>query len=276
VLATLGDIATNLVAAAIGAVALLAWQKAASRHRFRGSRKFWKPFVSGDCICVTGNVGPVILSEHVLGSVDEAKRAHVREMLPSLRSYIGDQELSGLMGRGDHDAIVQLQAGLARIGMAATIPEFAGRPSGAELEKNLIAVGGPDVNPLTMSLLDRLPVKLVIAKDSHGHNVVRDLVHDQDYAPRSDREASVVRDYGIVVRAANPYDRSKSVLILAGAHGFGSLAAAVAVFREDQFDQRLTGGASAGLECLVCHERDGDRENAAQRSSIVFVRDLVS
>lgn len=273
-LAILEDISINLVAAAMGAVALSIWQRVASRRRFRGSRRFWKPFISSECLCVTGQVGPGILSDHLLDSVDEVKREYVRDALPSLRAYIGDQEFSGLMGRGDHDAVVQLQAGLARIGMASTIPEFAGRPSGVELEKNLIVVGGPDVNPLTMTLLDRLPIRLIITQNSHGRNIVRDLVHDQDYAPRSDREANVVRDYGIIVRAANPYDRTKALLILAGAHGFGSLAAAAAVFQENDLHRRWGSDSTVGYECLVCHERDGDHENATQRNSVVFVREV--
>jgi hypothetical protein len=275
VLAILGDIAINLAAAALGAVALSIWQRVASQRRFRGSRRFWKPFISSECLCVTGQVGPSILSDHLLEAVDEDRREYMRDALPSLRDYIGDQELSGLMGRGDHDAVVQLQAGLARIGLASTIPEFAGRPSGADLEKNLIVVGGPDVNPLTMTLLDRLPIRLTITRNNHGRNIVRDLVHGQDYAPRSDRETNVVRDYGIIVRTVNPYDRTKALLILAGAHGFGSLAAAAAVFQENDFHRRWPAGSTVGYECLVCHERDGDHENATQRNSVVFVRELL-
>jgi hypothetical protein len=270
----LGDLAVNLAAAGLGAVAVSVWHSLTTRRRYRGSRRFWRPFSSNKCLCVTGNISPLVLAEDLPSALDEAKRASIQEILPSLESYLGDQELSGLMGRGDHDAVVRLQVGLSRIGISVVIPEVTGRPSGDELANNLIVVGGPDVNWLTNALLERLPLKLTIVRNEIGRFVVRDLIHGQDYGPTSDKESGSVRDYGILVRAKNPFEADKDVMIMAGAHGFGSLAAAAVALQEEEALQRQLNGFPAGFECLVCHERDRVQGDAAQKNSIVIIREL--
>jgi len=179
------------------------------------------------------------------------------------------------MGRGDHDAVVEVQAGLARIGLSSTLPEVVGNPSDKELKKNLIVIGGPDVNELTYTLLDRLPVKLIITRNADGRDIVRDLVHNHDYEPTVEDNGKV-RDYGILVRAPSPYDRTKHVLILAGAHGFGSMAAAVVAFQEEGSLQRKASISAVGFECLIYIERDGTQEDSYQDSSIVMTRELFS
>jgi GrpB-like predicted nucleotidyltransferase (UPF0157 family) len=275
VLSTIGDVAANLVAAAIGATLVTLWHILVVRRRFRRMREFWRPFASGNSLCVTGNLSPLVLSETFLGLAEESNRASLQAVLPSLQDHIGGQEISGLMGRGDHDAVVEVQAGLARIGLASTLPELVGLPSDKELENNLIVIGGPDVNELTRSLLERLPIKLIITRNAAGRNIVRDLVHGQDYEPAVE-ESGKVRDYGILVRAPNPYDRSKYVLILAGAHGFGSRAAAVVAFKEEDALRQLASISAAGFECLIYNERDGIQEDSPQNTSIVMMRELSS
>ena len=270
-MAFLGDVTTNLVAAGIGATSVAVWQVVTRWRRFRGPRRFWMPFLTADCLCVTGNISPQILSETLESELETA--ATTTALMPALQEHLRDQELSGIMGRGDHDAVVQVQAGLARIGRESTIAERAGRLSGEELRKNLILVGGPDVNPTTAALLERLPCKLVVTRNSGGRNVVRDLVHGQDYGPSIDA-AGRRRDYGILVRAKNPADPSKAVLILAGAHGFGSLAAATVAFSITTELQRQWQTGDSDFECLVCHERDDDRDDAPSTSTLVFTRQL--
>lgn len=269
----LGDVSTNLLAAMIGAVALAVWQMVRRWRRFRGPRKFWAPFLTAECICVTGNMSPQILSETLHSNNEEAVRTAA--LLPVLQEHIREQELSGIMGRGDHDAVVQVQAGLARFGLESTVPERAGRLSGEELRKNLVVVGGPDVNSTTATLLERLPCQLVVTRNDEGRNIVRDLVHGQDYGPSVD-PAGRPRDYGILVRAKNPDDPTKVVLILAGAHGFGSLAAAVVAFSNAIELQRQWQVFDSDFECLVCHERGDDRDDSPSRSSLVFSRRLSS
>jgi hypothetical protein len=219
-------------------------------------------------------MSPQILSETFLRAASELNRASAEAILPALQEHIGDQEMSGLMGRGDHDAIVQIQAGLARIGLNPTLPERSGNLSGDELRKHLIVVGGPDVNHITASLLTQIPCKLTIIRSSQDRNIVRDIIHGQEYEPNVD-ETGKLRDYGILIRSLNPHDRSKSVLILAGAHGFGSLAAVVVAFQNEEMLQRQASMSSIGFECLVCHERDGADVSSFQRSSLIFSRELV-
>lgn len=110
--------------------------------------------MTSECICISGDIDPRILSQRFLHRVDDARRSTVEMVMPLLKQHLGDQELSGLMGRGDHyDAIVQVQTGLARIGLDSTVPERAGRPSAEEMKRHLILVGGPGVNATTLTML---------------------------------------------------------------------------------------------------------------------------
>jgi hypothetical protein len=195
--------------------------------------------------------------------------------LPALQEHIRDQERSGLMGRGDHDAVVQIQAGLVRIGLASIVTERTGRLTSEELRKNLILVGGPDVNPATADLLAQLPGKLFVTHNAAGRNVIRDDVHDHEYSPGVGSNGRY-RDYGILIRAKNPRDRARAVLIVAGAQGFGSIAAAEMAFSSEVELYLRQHSLESGFECLVCHEREGegDDENPFSRSFIIFIRPL--
>jgi len=227
--------------------------------------------VAERALCVSGNIDPRDFAESFSSSIDAVNRELIGAVLPLLEQDLIRQELSGLMGRGDHDAIVEVQAGLARIGLKPTLPEVTeANLSAAQLSGNLIVVGGPDVNSITRSLLGRLPAKLSIVRNADGRNIVRDLVHGHDFVPAED-ESGRIRDYGILVRAANPDDRQKNVLILAGAHGFGTLAAAMVAFDKENLDRMLRSGS--GFECLVYHERGGAR-GAAPTSTLYLMREF--
>ena len=272
----LGNISTNLVAAAIGAAAVAFWHIVVRWRRFRGPRKFWEPFISGNCVCVTGNLSAELLSETFLRKLEEFVQSGTElQARDLLQQHIRDQEHSGLMGRGDHDAVVQVQAGLARTGLQSTVPERIGRLSSEDLRKNLIVVGGPDLNPTTNTLLEQLPCKLIVTRNGQDENVVRDLVHDKDYSPGIGSDGRR-RDYGILVRARNPKDPTKAVLIIAGAHGFGSLAAAEMAFSSEVELHQEQHAFDSGFEGLVCHEREDDHENSFSRSSLILIRPLLN
>ena len=273
-LKTLEDLSVNLAAAAIGALVVWVWRAVGAWSSIRGSRRLWRPFTKDRSFCITGNISPLALFEDFPRTIDEARRISVQDVLPSLQSHVGDQELSGLMGRGDHDAIVQVQAGLARCGLKKTVTELYESPSREAREANLIVIGGPDVNDLTRTLLDKLPVNFTIARNGRGRNVIRDMVHNHEYEPVNDEARGRIRDYGLLIRAVNPYGKAKSVMILAGAHGFGSLAAATVAFQDEVVQKRLAPLSNVGFECLVCHERDESQSGSAPLNTIVMVREL--
>ena len=112
------------------------------------------PFMTSECICISGDIDPRILSQRFLHRVDDARRSIVEMVMPLLKQHLGDQELSELMGRGDHhDAIVQVQTGLGQDRSRLNSPERAGRPSAEEMKGHLILVGGPGVNATTLTML---------------------------------------------------------------------------------------------------------------------------
>jgi len=83
-------------------------------------------------------------------------------------------------------------------------------------------------------------------------------------------------DYGILARTVNPENSRREILLLAGAHGGGTQAAAEVSVR-DRYKSRLRHeirSSTAGFECLVRYEHtevDGIRR---QQFSLEFCRSL--
>lgn len=266
---TAGAIGINLVSAAIGGLLALAWRLWRRRRRLKIFRSFWYPFVEGRSTIVTGMLSPQILTETFPEKLPSPRREMVMELLPMLQEHIAAQELSGLMGGGDRQAIERVQSGLARAGMPANLPERDGSSIGEHVTENLILVGGPDVNPATKTFMDQVGCTLVITRDRNNRNVVKDLLHNQEWGVVAEPGGGL-RDYGVIIRARNPNDPTRTILILAGAHGFGSLAAAEVCFSVETLMAEHARNHPEGFECLV-HYQYGGSSGAAPRSSLVSV-----
>lgn len=85
------------------------------------------------------------------------------------------------------------------------------------------------------------------------------------------------KDYGILACGANPYNPDRRVMLLAGAHGFGSLAAAE-ICLSKQFEKRLYNDLlqyNGSFECLVSYERvDGGPDDGKVTIDLEFSRGL--
>jgi hypothetical protein len=171
------------------------------RWRTRRARRFWRPF--------TGKPTVVALSI----------------FMDEFRNW----ERSGLVGAGDVRALLALQRKWASLGGAEFRTESSERlASQGDLRENLICIGGPDANPVTRLILDRTSTTLGVA---NGSVTFFDTETGRYFSPRIDTNGDR-RDYGIIVRARNPFNLERAALVLAGSFGDGTRAAAELVCEE--------------------------------------------
>ncbi|MET8170493.1 hypothetical protein ABZT34_40775 [Streptomyces sp. NPDC005329] len=196
---SLQDLGINLSSAAIAFVAGWSFDKLRDLWRFRNIRGFWKPFATSDLRVVTSIF---IQEEH----------------------YIWER--SGLVGVGDVLALNELRQQLKQAGVDQLPLTPSHQLTGLERQGNLVLVGGPHSNRVTAEVMQRLPVTFTFgsaeAHDAHIYDsvtgdVMRCIINSED---------QLVVDQGILIRATNPFDRERNVIILAGSFGFGTSAAA--------------------------------------------------
>lgn len=147
----------------------------------------------------------------------------------------------GMVDQGDLLAAVELQA---QLGTAVRLVE-AEALGEDEIREDLILIGGPDGNSLTASVLERLDGVLSLGFAEHGSSVY-DRKSGFAASPRYDDAGDPRVDYGLVIRAANPFaPETAEVVIVAGCGGYGTAAAAAA------FDEAEALGGYRHFEALV-------------------------
>ncbi len=146
-----------------------------------------------------------------------------------------------MVDRGDLLAAVELQA---QLGSAVRLVE-AEALTEDEVRSDLILIGGPDGNSLTGTVLERLDGVLSLGFAEHG-SAVYDRKSGFAASPRYDDAGEPRVDYGLVVRAANPFaPETAEVVVVAGCGSHGTAAAAEA------FDQAEALGGYRHFEALV-------------------------
>jgi hypothetical protein len=94
------------------------------------------------------------------------------------------------------------------------------------IEDDVIALGGPKNNSLARDVLERLALRLPVSMDEH--QVIRWREYDGSISEYEARIADhvVKEDYGVIIRAENPYRPGRTLILLCGSHTFGVTAAA--------------------------------------------------
>lgn len=212
-MAELVNVLAGLTTALIGYVIGRLWQRIADWLPYRRARLFLGPAVKGEVQIVTSR-------------------------FPSTEF----RDPTGVVGGGDALALRELAAFFTTIGFKqfSTVYVDEGRlnPHG-----NLILLGGLDTNKVTMAAMKSLKPKVTIFDPGPGIPMeVHDLAPEAD--PESDGIKSSTRrefkaspgevDYGIIVRARNPFDTRKTMIIIAGAYGHGSWGGADLI-QQDEF-----------------------------------------
>ena len=144
----------------------------------------------------------------------------------------------GMVAEGDLLAAVELQA---QLGTAVRLVETESLTE-EEIRSDLILIGG---NSLTGSVLERLDGVLSLGFAEHGASVY-DRKSGFAASPRYDDAGEPRVDYGLVIRAANPFaPETAEVVVVAGCGSHGTAAAAEA------FDEAEALGGYRHFEALV-------------------------
>jgi hypothetical protein len=187
------DAAKFLVGAATGWVLKVI----RDRWRTRKARSFWRPFLSSDLRLVIGRFGE-----------------------------FRDFERSGMLGVGDAIALAELQRYLGQIGGSEPQVVYADRLEGDALKHTLISLGGPDANAVTREALKLINSKVRFGDPFNNEIAIRDTGVEPArlYVPSTPDRDGTATDYGVIIRAPNPFAPEKEIMIIAGSFGHGTVA----------------------------------------------------
>jgi hypothetical protein len=210
-LTSLQDLIVNLIASAIsfllGVFLPNLWTRITKHKRFRALCKLW-----------TGIEGEVLFVTCVhAGSAPDGEEAEPK--------YLGFGDASAMK------SILELltSSWLAK-GPISIREYYEGRLLPEDRENNLVCIGGGVANQVTTEMLYAIgvprhffdkagglePPESKVVRNSDGTWSVRPVVVD----------GKVIEDIGIIVKSKHPFYPEKTVIILAGAYSYGTLAAA--------------------------------------------------
>lgn len=103
----------------------------------------------------------------------------------------------------------------------------AGEVSGIreDYATNLILVGGPDYNQITDLFEESSPFEYLTG-ETEQDIYLRHKIRDDTYVPKI--EGDPIVDYGFFVKRRNPYNPSKRLILIGGAHTYGVFGASKA------------------------------------------------
>lgn len=232
------QIALNFFPAVVAFALGILWRRTRKAVVFFRARRFWRPVISDDLQIVLGGFGDL----HGFEASGLIGRGDVLAM-NELVAYFQ-----------------KIGYGAPRVSYADELGHYD--LTGKSLRSNMIVIGGPDVNSIARDILDRINLGIDFASgqideslSTHGREgrfklhprgrfsqffstersnrgilLIRDLTMARDqkrpaiYRPTI-KNGKVLIDYGIVARAPNPFDPDKSVVLLAGAYGYGTWGA---------------------------------------------------
>lgn len=151
------EIGINLASAGIGAVLGGSGTYLADRFRYRHHRAFWR-FLKGPTVFVVGDLAPDILLNTLPDTLKSAVTGQQdwRLIVETIQSHLNTQEVSGLIGRGDLDAIVRMVAKFASMRLPAKTLVLHPSQVRERRTQNLVLIGGNDTNSLTNDVAPRL------------------------------------------------------------------------------------------------------------------------
>ena len=179
-----------------------------------------------------------------------------------IAEWLGDEmrdyDMAGFTGLGEVNALTEMLNRLseAQLGTRVALTTQS-QSSPAVIYENLVILGGPDVNSAALKIKNTGISGVAIERDSNDENVVRDLVKAIQYKPSRETDhvsnVDIVRDYGIIIRARNPFRSDRAILLIAGAYGYGVIAGMqVCVKNADRF-KRFLRQHPDGFECIVSY-----------------------
>jgi len=242
----------QLIVAGIAFLAGFFVQRIRTTLAYFRTRRFWRPPLRRDLALILGD-----------GFLD-------------LKSF----EASNVVGRGDLVASYELTTYFSKMGFRRLQPIFADRTVGADLtgrplRRNLIVLGGPDANRISLHCLYDMQLSYILEWQEIGSQGNESIPRIPQNLPRlafrgSDSEehatfeavsknGEVARDYGVIIRTHNPFmprneeapspRRGERVVVIYGCYGYGTLAA-VLYSQSPQFLE-MVGSEGDDIECIV-------------------------
>jgi hypothetical protein len=189
----LGGLLTTLIGYFIGRM----WQRVIDRVPYRKARNFWGAMLASEIQVVVSRFYSPLFAEP-----------------------------TGIIGGGDSAAEREISAYFGKLGLKNVEVVHVGEGT-LNLDKNLILLGGPDMNAVTEAALELIMPRLEFVDP--GKDIPIE-VHDLDPIPGSEERyissAKIDRgratDYGIVIRTRNPFNDKKGIAIFAGAYGYAT------------------------------------------------------
>ena len=254
----------QLLVAAIAFLAGLFVQRIRATWAYLRARRFWRPLLRRDLGLILGD-----------GFLD-----------------LQDFEASNVVGRGDLVASYELTAYFSKMGFRRLQPIFADRIVGADLtgrqlRRNLIVLGGPDANRISLRCLEGMKLSYAIewqeisARSSQSITrtprnlprlVFKGSGHEEKpaFEPLSEN-GGVVRDYGVIIRTHNPFmprnekapspRHGKRVVVIYGCYGYGTLAAVL--YSQTPEFLEMVKSEGDDIECIVaCRVVEGTPQRA--------------
>ena len=169
-------------------------------------------------------------------------------------------EPSGVMGAGDVFGLIELLQYLDRVG--ARRPKIIKIADGDRVtddfrRNSLILVGGPARNADTRDAMRRLPVTHHFAEPA---TTIRDTRAGRAYSYSPTLLGSPHgTDYGLLIKAGNPFNPRTSVLIIAGSSSYGSWAGTRLITEPSELDETVAPADS--FECVFATVLDRNPQN---------------
>jgi hypothetical protein len=164
-------------------------------------------------------------------------------------------EASGMIGIGDALALTSLLHAQRQAGGSSPQVRPANQIRGMSREEyrrgNLILIGGPDVNEITREVMQALGGQLRFGDPARHEVFIEDTKTGQKFLPRLGDSGDVVLDYGLSIRAPNPFNANRLVLIVAGSFGYGTFSAASVCESSELLGRVFPDGDVKNFEALV-------------------------
>lgn len=150
---------------------------------------------------------------------------------------IGNPEPHGPTTARAHDALYAIDLALFFGTFLSHVPassiKFDTEVKEADLKRNLILIGGPGVNAITAKVNPKLPIRFARIALKHNYFTrFQSAVSGKTYSEEN---------YAIIVKIKNPWDKTKSILVIAGRRYFGTKAAVLAMTQH--FDKVCAGNS---------------------------------
>jgi hypothetical protein len=133
---------------------------------------------------------------------------------------VEDFEPSGLAGLGDSKALHELTALLSKMGIYIHMSYSDSTLSG-ETRNNLVLLGGDQVNDLVV-IAQQTGAISNLEYQIGDPTTLHDRFSGITYRPQREH-GGVTVDYGRIIRRANPYNPERTLMMISGIYGYGTL-----------------------------------------------------